>query len=136
MKIKDKLYNYLVKNPGKEFTNIALAEAVKVATKSSSAQLPKLEKTNPHVHKRKADSGNGFLYWFQTSKKKSPVKKDKPEKKPSPGSLLPDALPSLDGGLGEIVARIVRAEQQTQMYQQALGQIASILEQCGFVESD
>lgn len=133
MKIKDKLYNHLVKNPGKEFTNVALAKATKVEVKSSSAQLPKLEKTNPHIHRRKA--GKGFLYWFQTSKKGS-VKKDKPEKKPSPGSLLPDALPSLDGGLGEIVARIVRAEQQTQMYQQALGQIASILEQCGFVESD
>jgi len=46
--------------------------------------------------------------------------------------LLP--TPKLQAGSSDLLTRIANMERQNQMYHQALGQIASILEQCGYLE--
>lgn len=132
MIIRDKIFNYLTKNPNKEFTAETVARKIKINYKSASVQLPILEKKNSSVTRRKV--GRGYMYMLKgsgTGKELVPLVRSTKDA-PLPAYEIPNTDESMN--LGDVVNKLVSTNQQNQMYKQALGQIASILEQIGIVE--
>lgn len=130
MSIRERIFNHMTKNPGKEFTAESISVKLKINSKSASVQLPILMTKEPSVTRKKV--GRGFVYTLKSSGKEMVPLVKATKDVPSPAYEIPRPDDSMD--LGNIVNRLVKTNQQNQMYKQALGQIASILEQIGIVE--
>ncbi len=133
--IRERIHNFLLKHPDKYYTPGQITKLLKLNIKSVAAQMPKLAVNISNIKRKKSGKGKGFMYASITSSSDKglvPAKEIEIKETLEMPSLL--SLESSD--LSSVIVKLVKTDQQNQMYKQVLGQMASLLEQAGFVVSE
>jgi DNA-binding transcriptional regulator GbsR (MarR family) len=143
---KGKIINYFHKNKKVEMNVTEISKKLGISDKSVSAIMSQMKPEN-HIKRKQYDGVWYYSYSAKKSKfvmgdngKRPATKKTKPknENVPVPKNEnvpVDDLLDFTDLNISDSLAKIIRTEQQNQMYKQAFGQILSILEQIGLVKA-